>query len=73
MEKTNKNHNHKQALVAWLAIYPLITLLYALLGNFLADVAAPLKTMVLTLIAVPLMSYGMLPLLNRLLSRWLNK
>ena len=73
MEKTSKKRKHKQALIVWLAIYPLITLLYALLGNFLADLAPPLKTMVLTLIAVPLMSYGMLPLLNRLLSGWLNK
>ena len=73
MEKTNKNRRHKQALLVWLSIYPLITFLYTLTGSMLADLTLPLKTLVLTLIAVPVMSYGMLPLLNRLLSGWLNK
>jgi len=73
MEKTSKNSKHKQAFVIWLAIYPLITLLYALLGNYLTDLAMAYKTLILTLIAVPIMFYGMVPLLNKLLFNWLNK
>ncbi len=73
MEKTSKNSKHKQAFVIWLAIYPLITLLYALLANYLTELATALKTLILTLIAVPIMFYGMVPLLNKLLFNWLNK
>lgn len=73
MGKTSKNSKHKQAFVIWLAIYPLITLLYALLGNYLADLSTAIKTLILTLIAVPIMFYGMVPLLNKLLFKWLNK
>ena len=72
MKKAGKNNKHKQAFVIWLAIYPLITLLYALLGGYLADFATAFKTLILTLIAVPIMFYGMVPLLNKLLFKWLN-
>lgn len=70
MEKISKR---KQAFVVWLAIYPLITLLYALLGNYLINLPTTFKTFILTLIAVPIMFYGMVPLLNKLLFKWLNK
>lgn len=73
MGNTRKSSKHKQAFVIWLGIYPLITLLYALLGNYLTDLATAFKTLILTLIAVPIMFYGMVPLLNKLLFKWLNK
>lgn len=67
-------HNkHKRAFLVWLAIYPLVTLLFYLLGDILLLVPLPLRTLVLTLIAVPLMSYLILPFYQRLFAKWLNK
>lgn len=73
MTHTQKNNRHKAAFIIWLAIYPLITLLYSLLGNYLSGIALPLRTLVLTLIAVPIMFYVLVPLLNRVFHRWLNQ
>ena len=67
-------HNkHKRAFLVWLAIYPLVTLLFYLLGDILLLVPLPLRTLVLTLIAVPLMSYLILPFYQKLFAKWLNK
>ncbi len=73
MQNANKNNRHKAAFIIWLAIYPLITLLYGLLGDYLAMVVMPVRTLILTLIAVPIMFYLLVPLLNRLFSRWLGQ
>lgn len=67
-------HNkHKRAFLVWLAIYPLVTLLFYLLGDLLLLVPLPLRTLALTLIAVPLMSYLILPFYQKLFAKWLNK
>jgi len=73
MNKLNKNENHKRAFIIWLAIYPLITLLYLLLGDYIGNLPLVLRTFVLTLIAVPLMFYIMVPTLNKVFSKWLRQ
>ncbi len=64
---------HRMAVVIWLAIYPTITLLLALSGPFIADWPLPLRTFVLTAIAVPLMVFVLLPQLQRALGPWLAR
>lgn len=65
--------NIKQKLFAmlkiWLAIYPSITLLYYLLGNRLATLSVPLKTLTLTGVLVPWMIFAALPLVEFLFSK----
>ncbi|SEL07758.1 hypothetical protein SAMN04488505_1011439 [Chitinophaga rupis] len=73
MENKSKNGKHKMAFIIWLAIYPLITVLYHFLGELLQPLPTALRTLVLTLIAVPVMVYFLVPLLSRLLGTWLNK
>jgi antibiotic biosynthesis monooxygenase (ABM) superfamily enzyme len=60
------------AFLIWLAIYPLITLLFYLLGTHLMMMPLVLRTLVLTIIAVPLVVYCILPLYTRLFNKWLN-
>lgn len=68
----NKSGQHKNVLIVWLAIFPLITgLLYAF-ESYLALLPLVGRTFVLTIIAVPLTSYVMLPLYNRLFHKWLT-
>lgn len=73
MKNTSKINKHKQAFVIWLAIYPLITILYTILGPYLAEISTAIKTLILTLIAVPIMFYALVPLLNKVLCKWLNR
>ena len=61
------------AVVIWLAIYPTITVLLALIGPHTADWPLPLRTLVLTAIAVPLMVFVLLPRLQRVLAPWLAR
>jgi len=69
----SKNDRHKRAFLTWLAIYPLITALFWLLGNSLAHYPLAMRTFVLTGLAVPLVSYVILPLYTRLFTNWLNQ
>lgn len=63
----------KMAVLIWLGIYPTITLVLALLSPYLADLPLPLKTLTLTLVVVPTMVFGVLPLLTRWLGGWLRR
>ncbi len=66
-----KNEKHKRALLIWLAIYPLITILFYALGNLIQDLPIPIKTLILTLIAVPLVVYVILPFYMKIFKKWL--
>lgn len=45
----------KFALMVWIAIYPAITLASFLLGDYIKDLALPIRTLIMTGILVPLM------------------
>lgn len=72
MENINKTEKHKRAFIIWLAIYPLVTIIYYLLGSYLMPLPLILRTLVLTAIAVPVMFYFLVPLLNKLFGSWLK-
>lgn len=64
----------KMAIVIWLAIYPLITTIFALLGKQLVQInPLPLRTLILTIIVVPIMVFILIPALQKLLHNWLTK
>ena len=73
MEQNNKKERHKRAFIIWLAIYPVITVLYLLLGEQLQVFPVPVRTLILTLIAVPILFYFFIPLLNRIFKNWLRE
>jgi len=64
----------KMAILIWIAIYPTITLIFLFFGKDLLQIhPLPLRTLVLTLVVVPLMTYILIPFLQKLLGNWLNK
>ncbi|MFY7988822.1 MAG: hypothetical protein ACOVNP_08080 [Flavobacterium sp.] len=63
----------KFAVMVWLAIYPTITLVTFLIGDYIKNLPLPLKTLIMTGILVPLMVFVLLPILRKLMSNWLNK
>ena len=63
---------HKMALLTWLVVYPIITLLLAVSEPLLSDMALPLRTLILSLIMVPTMVYGAMPFVTARLNGWLT-
>lgn len=73
-QETNQPKKWKMAILVWLAIYPTITALFLMFGEQLARIKPlPLQTLVTTGIVVPLLTFQVIPLLQKLLSRWLSK
>jgi antibiotic biosynthesis monooxygenase (ABM) superfamily enzyme len=62
---------YKMALVTWLAVFPLITVILVLFGPLLGLLPMLLRTLVLTAVMVSLMTYVVMPRLTRLFSFWL--
>jgi antibiotic biosynthesis monooxygenase (ABM) superfamily enzyme len=61
----------KMALVTWLAVFPLITMISAIFQQFLGMLPLVLRVAVVTAIAVPTMTYLLMPQMTRLFAWWL--
>ena len=64
---------HQLALMIWLAVFPTLTVLNLVLGNWLGTMNAVTRTFVLATIAVPIVIYGLMPQLQRLRGELLNR
>jgi antibiotic biosynthesis monooxygenase (ABM) superfamily enzyme len=60
---------HQLALMIWLAVFPTLTVLNLVLGDWLKTMSPVLRTFVLTTVAVPIVIYGLMPQLHRLRAR----
>ena len=56
---------HQLALMIWLAVFPTLTALNLILGDWLATLSPVVRTFVLATIAVPIVIYGLMPHLHR--------
>ena len=65
MQRVTAHPSLSRALLTWIAIWPLITTLLLLGEPYLACLPLPLRTLVLTTILVPLMSFVVMPRLTR--------
>ena len=64
----------KMAILIWIAIYPLITTVFAVFGKYLMQIEIlPLRTLIITVVLVPIMVFVLIPLLQKLLGNWLQK
>jgi antibiotic biosynthesis monooxygenase (ABM) superfamily enzyme len=48
----------------WLAVFPTLTLLNLLLGDWIGGLSPVLRTFVLATVAVPIVIYGLMPQLH---------
>lgn len=62
---------YKMALVTWLAVFPLITLISTVLQPQLGQFPIVLRVMVITSIVVPTMTYLLMPQMTKILAWWL--
>ncbi|WP_329566605.1 hypothetical protein [Kitasatospora sp. NBC_01266] len=54
---------HHRAVITWLAVYPTITLASILTSPYTAHLPVYLRTLILTALVVPVVVYGLMPLL----------
>lgn len=64
---------HQLALMIWVAVFPTLTALNLLLGDWLAHRNPVVRTFVLATIAVPIVIYGLMPQLHKLRGRLLDR
>ena len=63
---------HQLALMIWLAVFPTLTVLNLALGDWLRTLTPVVRTFVLVTIAVPIVSYALMPQLHGLRRRLLT-
>ena len=59
------------ALVTWITIFPLITLVVVILNPLLSGLPLVLRLAITTAVTVPLMTWVVMPRVTRLLRGWL--
>ena len=64
---------YKMAVLTWLAVYPTLTVILAVLQPLgVLRTPLPLRTLIVTVILVPLVVYVLVPTLTRALAGWLQ-
>ncbi|MFN8186996.1 MAG: hypothetical protein U0R69_07950 [Gaiellales bacterium] len=64
---------HQLALMIWLCVFPTLTAINVVCGDWLRSMSPVLRTFVLATIAVPIVIYGLMPYLHRLRARLLAR
>jgi antibiotic biosynthesis monooxygenase (ABM) superfamily enzyme len=64
---------HQLALMIWLAVFPTLTVLNLVLGDWLKPLSPVLRTFILATFAVPIVIYGLMPQLHRLRARLVTR
>ena len=64
---------HQLALMIWLAVFPTLTIVNLVLGDWLGTLTPVVRTFVLATIAVPIVIYGLMPQLHRLRGHLLSR
>jgi uncharacterized protein len=62
---------YKMALITWITIFPLITGIVVVAGPLIDGLPLALRLGITTAVAVPVMTWVVMPRVTRLLRRWL--
>lgn len=63
---------YKRAIVIWIALYPAVVVALSLLRPLTGDWPIPLQALALTMVVIPTAVWVLIPLVQRLLRRWLE-
>lgn len=64
---------HQSAVMIWVAVFPTLTILNLVLGDWLHTLTPVVRTFVLATIAVPIVIYVLMPQLHRIRGRLLTR
>jgi antibiotic biosynthesis monooxygenase (ABM) superfamily enzyme len=64
---------HQLAIMIWLAVFPTLTILNLVLGDWLHTLTPVVRTFVLATVAVPIVIYGLMPQLHKARIRILER
>ena len=70
--RSAKPPRYRQALLTWVAAYPIITAILALLGPEIARWPLALRTLVISVLMVGALTWIIMPALTRAVGRWLR-
>src|SRR5215207_4211885 len=62
---------YKMAIVTWLAVFPVVAVIFSLFGQWLNLLPTLVRTLVFTVVMVTLMTYVIMPRMTRVFSFWL--
>ena len=62
----------KTAVLSWTGLYPVLLLLDSSLASALNEISVPIRLLVSTAILMPVMSFLVMPALEKLFSGWLR-
>ena len=62
---------YKMAIVTWIAVFPVVAVIFSLFGQWLNLLPTLVRTLVFTLVMITLMTYVIMPRMTRLFSFWL--
>ena len=63
----------KMALLVWTVIYPTITIISIVLGDWLGQLHILVRTLVMSVLLVPFMIFFAMPQISKLFNKWLIK
>lgn len=64
---------HQLAIMIWLCVFPTLTVINLVLGDWLRPMTPVLRTFVLATIAVPIVIYGLMPQLHKIRGRLVRR
>lgn len=62
---------YKMALITWLAVFPIVSGISVLFGSILNRLPVLVRTLIMTIVLVSLMTYVIMPQMTRIFKRWL--
>ncbi len=54
------------AIQTWMGVYPVLTMIAVTLEPFLSDFPIPIRTMVMSILMVPIMVFWIMPVISRI-------
>lgn len=64
---------HQLALMIWIAVFPTLTVINLIFGDWLASLPIVLRTFILATVAVPIVIYCLMPQLHRIRALLLSR
>lgn len=62
---------YKMTLIGWFALYPAVTSIFWFFGSWLAELPLFLRTFLVTIVVIILMTYVLMPFMTKIFATWL--